>query len=265
MPSLDEIHIKTMTDIKDEPIVEEQEVKVPGPVEEIKEDPVIKEEPIVEKQIVEKPEPILEEPIVIEPEPILDTDISKPGQGKVAIKNSDGVVNYFNNVDEIPEDFEPATYKEFGKAMVDLTDKRISDKKDAEKREESNRLAESQKEVKSLTDQWDNDITVLTKGGILPEDAVEREKEIGDVYAYMGKKAGDGVLVDSFAEAHKAMKYEQLKEAEKIVQKAKDEEVKEKGGKIMSGNGGTSVKTKTEPLPMGVGLDAVHARYSQLL
>jgi hypothetical protein len=60
------------------------------------------------------------------------------------------------------------------------------------------------------------------------------------------------------------MKYEQLKEAEKIVADNKNKVTSERGSKVM-GSGGASKKKTIETLPAGVTLDQVHAKYSGIV
>jgi hypothetical protein len=255
--NLDDVHMKAVHEMDVEPVVDDPVVDPPKVDEPVVEPPKV-DEPVVTPPVVD--EPVVEPPKVVE----LDTDITKPADGKIAIKNSDGDMNYFNNLDEVPDDFEPATYKDFLRFSGEMTEKTQLDRASARDAEVAAQKAENDKEVDAVTSSWDRDIDILTKGGVLPEDSKERETEVGDTYNYIAKKIGEGIVVDSFAEAHKAMKYEQLQEAQKIVTDNKNRVTKEKGGKVMGSEGNSKTK-KIEALPAGVTLDQVHAKYSGLV
>jgi hypothetical protein len=256
--NLDEVHMQEVHKMELEPSEPEEEPK--EPVESPVETPEEPKEPVKEPEEPEQPkeEEPEEEPIVIPPEPELDTDITKPGDGKIGIKNSDGEMNYFNNLDEVPDDFEPASYKEYSKFNVDMSRKMIEDERYAKEREIAINQKAQQEEIDAVTAAWDKDIDVLTRGGILPEDEAARTAEINDVYAYISQKISEGVIVDSFAEAHKAMMYDKMK-AEKI------KTTKAKGSTVMGGSAVPSGKKDIEPLPAGITLDQVHQKYSGLI
>lgn len=219
-----------------------------------------------EDEADEVDKPVTPEPKAPEPAPQLDTDTTKDGAGKISAKDSDGKVHYFNNLDEVPDDFEPYTYKEWGIAVQDFADKKQSDRIAENERKQREAADAQQTEIDDVTKSWEKDITTLTKAGILPKDEAERETEIGDTYAYIAAKLKDGVIIDSFAEAHKGMKYGQMKADLDKKKNEKDKTTKDKGAKVMSGGGQIAGKPKSaEAPPAGVGLDAVHARYSGLV
>lgn len=203
---------------------------------------------------------------VVPDEPIIDTDITKDGTGKISVVDSEGNTFYFNNMNEVPDDFEPESYKAWGVFTSNMAIKVQSDAKAAEERQIAQNAKQQQAEIDAVTESWDKDIDVLTKGGVLPADKKERETAIGDTYAYIASKLGDGIVIDSFAEAHKAMMYDRHQEQIAKEKEAKAKIVKEKGAKILSGTGGISGKPKSpEALPVGTSLDAVHARFSGLI
>lgn len=216
-----------------------------------------------EPEVVDKPQP---QAVTPEPEPEVDTDITKNATGKIAVKDSEGNTFYFNNMDEVPDDFEPSTYKEWGVFTSNMAVKAQSDAKAAEERRVREETASQQAEIDEVTNRWDSEIDVLTKGGILPADAKERENEIGDTYAYIAKNLSNGIVIDSFAAANKAMKFDRDQEAKAKANKEKNDNTKKKGSLVMGGGGGTpsGKKDTPEPLPAGTSLDAVHARYSGL-
>jgi len=214
---------------------------------------------------VEAPQPKVETPAPVV-EPVLDTDITKNGNGKIGIKDSEGNQYYFNNMDELPDDFEPESYKAFGVFNSQMAVKAQSDARVAEEQRARKDAETQQAEIDEVTQRWDKEIEVLTKGGVLPTDEKEREAEVGDTYAYIAKNLSDGVVIDSFAAANKAMKFDREQEAKAKANKAKAEATKKRGSMVMGGGGGTPSGTKkeTEPLPAGTSLDAVHAKYSGL-
>lgn len=198
-------------------------------------------------------------------EPVIDTDITKDGAGKVAVKDAEGNTFYFNNTGEIPDDFEPASYKELMLAGNALARKEISDETAAREAETRKEAQRQQEEIDAVTNSWDKDIDVMTKGGMLPADDKERETAIGDTYAYIAKNLADGVIIDSFAQAHKAMLYDREQEAKVAADKKAADTKKNKGAKVLSGSGGISGKPKVyDSLPPGTSLDAVHAHFSGL-
>lgn len=211
------------------------------------------------------PTPVTDKPEVISPKPELNTDITVKVEGKVAIKDADGNTFYFNNTDEIPDDFEPASYKELMTGTKALYKKEAQDEQSAKDAAIAAEQQRQQAEIDAVTNSWDKDIDVLTKGGVLPKEKEARETEIGDTYAYISKKLADGVIIDSFAEAHKAMKYDQQQEAKAKKAKEDAKNTKERGGKVLSGGGAISNKGKViDAPPAGTSLDAVHARYAGL-
>lgn len=268
--NLDDVHASTMQTLDNEvkPEVDENGEPIPADSAEdtTKPDdtaPVVDEGDKPE-DTVEKPAPVEPpKPVAPEPTPELNTDTTKNAAGKIAVKDSDGTTHYFNNLDEVPDDFEPATYKEWGKAVQDFADKRQSDRAADNERKIADNAKAQQAEIDQVTEDWQKDIASMTKSGALPADEKTRETEVGDVYAYISKQLSKGKIIDSFEEAHKAMKYEEWQAKEKVkAEKLK----KDKGSVVMSGSGGSSGKPKAiDPLPAGIGLDAVHARYSGLV
>lgn len=214
--------------------------------------------------VPEEPAPAPEAPKV-DSEPEIDTDITKEAHGKLAVKDADGNTLYFNNMDEVPDDFEPESYKAWGTFTARMAIKEQSDARAAEERRVQLDKAKQDAEISEVTKRWDSEIDVLSKGGILPADEKEREAEIGDTYAYIAKNLSNGVVIDSFAAANKAMKYD--RQQEELAQKKKEgtDLKKKRGGMVMGGGGGTpSQKKEPEALPPGTSLDAVHARFSGL-
>jgi len=260
--SLDEVHAQAIHQL-DEELLGEKEVDESEEVEEVEEIEEIEE--VEEVEEVEEDEP---EPVVV-PEPVkaveVNTDITEKGEGKIAMRNSDGETIYVNNVDEIPDDFEPSSYKDFAVATQRLNDKAIDDRAIAAKTAADTAQAQRDAEINTVTASWDKDIDTLTKGGVLSKDQKERDVEIGNVYEYIAKNLTDGVVIDSFAQALKSLRYENLQAEQQATKDAKAQETKDKGSVVMGGGGTNPTKPVARvPLPAGLTLDQVHERFSGL-
>lgn len=259
--SLDEVHHKTMMKLENEPVEpEDEEKKEPVEGEPVKEEP--KEKEPVTPEPKEEPKELPKEE---EEEPELDTDITNPGEGKIGIKNSDGEMNYFNNVDEIPDDFEPNSYKEFAQLNVKMAEKEQSDKQAANARAEAKAKSTREKEVQSINDAWESEIKELADKGILPKDDKKRADEVNETYAYMSKRLNEGVRIDSFTEAYKSRMFDKMHDD---TDKKKEEEyklTKDRGSKVMGGSSAASNEKQAPAIPSGTTLDQVHAKYSGLI
>ena len=276
--SLDQLHEQTVHQLDAERI--EADKEEPQPKEEPKEEPKDnkdepapedKEEPEEKPEPEQKPEPKAEpEPELVIPElPELDTDITKNVEGKIAIKNSDGEMNYFNNLEEAPDDFEPASYKDFLRFSADMTRKQMEDEALRKQYEDAITQSELKKETDATIEKWDQEINVLKDSGVLPEDETERQDMINETYEFMSQKIREGVLIESFSSAFKEMQYDRLKngkQEEKQEERQKvNTEKKERGSRIMGGSNPPASNNKAfEPLPAGLTLDQVHAKYSGL-
>jgi hypothetical protein len=195
--------------------------------------------------------------------PELNTDIEKPGEGKVAIKGFDGKTYYFNSVDEVPDDFEPENYKSLMIGFDQLRDKKEADHqaaKAAATKEHNERVAARTKE---LEDSWDSDIDSLTKAKVLPADTKERQAIIDGVFDYMDKALEGGKPIDNFATAYKAYMYDkQQEENAKRDDKVKDAK-KDRGSIVQDGGTKAPASGKNKVIsgpPPGVSLDQVHER-----
>lgn len=215
---------------------------------------------------VDKPET----PAPTEPAAQLDSDTSKPGEGKIAIKDAEGKTSYFNSRDEMPEDFEPASYKALMDAAAQFAKKETADEQAAAeakvKAEADAEVAEAKKRTDALQVEWDKDATDLTSIGFLPKDPKKNEAAKNEVYDYIEKELKDGNIITSFKQAYKSMMYDKEQAKSEEAQKKIDQTKKDRGAMVQGGNGpGTASSGSTrgkviEAPPQGVGLDAVHAR-----
>lgn len=203
---------------------------------------------------------------VVESAPELDLDILKPGTGKVPIKDSEGKTYYFNSLDEVPSDFEPATYKELMVGVDALRDKRDTDRKTATDAQIEADKQAHQKQTEALQKNWDKDADALVESGAFPKDTAKLEKAKNEVYDYIEAEMKQGNIITSFNQAYKGMMYDKQVAADKKKQADLDKAKKDRGS-IVQGGGGGSGETPSargnkivEAPPSGVGLDAVHAR-----
>lgn len=200
------------------------------------------------------------------PAPELDTDTLKPGDGKVAVKSFDGKTYYFNSLDEIPEDFEPSSYKETMRAGKEFARKEQADEVATETAKVTAQQAEAKQRADDLQESWEKDATTLVQAGVLPNKPDELEAAKEEVYSYIEAEMKKGNIITNFNQAYKAMKYDERIEQDKADQKKSNDLKKKRGGMVQSGSGGSSPSTNSnkgrtiEAPPAGIGLDAVHNR-----
>lgn len=207
--------------------------------------------------------------------PTKDTDIEKPGDGKVQIMDAAGKKFYFNDLDEIPEDFEPASYKELMRGTKDLLRKEESDVKAAEQATADAEVAANKKAANDMQDSWEAEASVLTTNGTFPNEPAKLQAAKEEVYGYMeselqkfNKTGGkEGGVYTSFTQAYKAMKFDQAEVARAKAAKDTSDTKKKRAAMVQGGGGGGGNPTggnKTnrgriiEAPPQGAGLDAVH-------
>jgi hypothetical protein len=222
-------------------------------------------------EVVQPPVPPVVEESKVESAAQLDTDITKPGAGKVAVKDADGTTFYFNNSDEIPEDFEPASYKALTKATIELYKKETTDEANASTAEadrlEAERTAENQRQADAMQAAWEVDTKALVDQGLFPKDAKKLVEAQDEVYNYIDSEMKKGNIITSFMQAYKGLQFDKEQVAKAEQQKKIDQAKKNRGGIVQSGSGGSSGDTGsstrgrviTAP-PSGVSLDAVHNR-----
>lgn len=211
------------------------------------------------------PAPVTPEPVKTEPTPELNLDINKDAPGKVSIRDSEGNTLYFNNLDEVPDSFEPLSYKEMMKGVTRLADKAASDAKNISDAQEAAEAEERATATKALEISWETDAKALTDSGLLPK-GEKNEEAKEEVYDYIESEMGKGNIITSFKQAYKSMMYDK-QEADKVSRQKKIDDTKKKrsdliqggsgGGEIQKGQRGNKI---IEAPPQGAGLDAVHAR-----
>jgi hypothetical protein len=202
-----------------------------------------------------------------EPAAQLDTDISKNADGKVAIKDADGNTFYFNNLEEVPDDFEPSSYKSLMVGTKALMEKEQNDKKI-----ESERAADEIKQAhieatEKMQEGWESDASELVQSGVFPNEPKKLEAAKAEVYNYIESELKKGNVITSFKQAYKGMMYDKAEEAKTAKQKEINDAKKKRGSVVQGGSGADASDTKTprgnkviEAPPTGIGLDAVHNR-----
>lgn len=266
-PSLEQVHDANINALNDEggisdpvePEEPEEEPTEPEPVE----------PPVPEPNA---PTPPAEEPAPVpapEPAPV-NTDSTTPGENKIAVRGFDGKTYYFNDLKEVPDDFEPASYKAWGMAVQEFTDKAANDKAHAQADKdlaEQNAAKERQDETaKAIQTSWDTDIKTLTDTKVLPTDQKAREAAVAETYQYIADQLEKGVVIDNFTSAYKSIQYDKMVAKQAEDQKKLDDAKKKNGGMVQPGGAPEAPKGRmVEAPPAGVGLDAVHQKYTHQL
>lgn len=181
----------------------------------------------------------------------------------VKIKDSDGKVHEFAKVDDIPEDFEPATYKELTVATSKLTRREMEVESKIRDAEADREIKERNERVEKIKSEWLAEEEALLKSGDLPKDQEERSKVVEAVYEIMQESSSSGAPINKFTQAFEIYQYRKGKEDAANEFKKADDEKKKKGSKVMSGGGGAisskSSKGKViEAPPSGISLDQLH-------
>lgn len=245
IPSLDEVTELNQHKIEKDDSKDDSSTKQPEDKDD-KTESTSDEQPAVD-EISEERQTAPELPEIVEPEEV-DSEITKQAKNKVPIKSFDGKTYYFNNLDEVPDDFEPASYKQLMVGVDALRDKAETDRKTVADAEKAAEKAELKKRTDAMQVSWDKDIKDL---GI-------NEKDAEAVYDYMETSLKAGIPIDNFSTAYKAMKYESMQEDH---DKELTDKKKQRGARVQSGGSGGGDKPieKIAP-PPGVSLDQVHQR-----
>lgn len=196
----------------------------------------------------------------------LDEDITQKGKDKVAVKDINGTTFYFNNLSQVPKDFEPVSYAEMMVAtgqLIRKEDRDIKAAEDAQTRAQQEAHAEA---TTKLQEAWEIDAGKLVNAGALPKDPTKLEAAKAEVYDYIEKEMKDGNIITSFTQAFKGLQYDKQQEAQAKKQKDLNDAKKKRGSIVQGGGGGgdtdgPSRRTKViEAPPSGVGLDRIHQR-----
>lgn len=229
--------------------------------EEEKEEPETPETP--EEPEVPAEEPEVPEPVVTEP----DTDITKPGVDKVAMKTIDGKTIYITSLDQIPDDADAATPKEWIKVSQELG--KLEAKQQVEAAQARAEFIKSQetKQIKEVQKGWSDEIKSLTDSKRLGDPPAKKDRDNPD-HAYNQRveqvfqilqdsvKPGSKYIIQSFEQALDLLEAKEVKDKTAADEKARNEEKSRRGGLIQSGSSGAT-GTKSTAIPHGVSLDDV--------
>lgn len=247
---LDAVHEKAQHDIDNEEPVDEV-------VPEEKEEPVIEkpEEKPEEDAPVQVPEEPKEEPVVVPP-------IEEEPE-KVSIKDSDGKIQEFASIKDIPDDFEPFSYKEFAVGINKLTELGLEQKQSAKQKAEEDAKAERDARIDKIKEGWQKDQDALIKQGLIPAEEEKNQPIIDGVFTVMQEEMNNNGTTLGFKTAYEIYAHrESLKVKDEEI-KAKNDEKKRRGAFVQPGGSTTpsapSKKGKVfEAPPTGMSLDQVH-------
>lgn len=260
VPSLDQVHELAVEAVENEERENEEEAEQPADKEpESGDEPDTKDEEVVEEDKPEekRPEPTPE--VKEEAAPIQTPEENIP---KVKIKDSDGKEHEFGSTEDIPDDFEPDTYKSFAVATAKLAQREIAVEKAradaATKKIEADRVAS----IDKIKESWDKDLATLVENGDIPKG--DDQKEVVDgIYRVMQEELNAGRPANSFAQAYELYQYREGIKAQNESKAKKAEEKKKRGSKVF-GSGGANPSPSNnrgkvfEAPPAGVSLDQVH-------
>lgn len=200
--------------------------------------------------------------------PELNTDIKAPADNKVMVKDIDGETYFFNSIDEVPNDFEPANAKEWGQAVQKMADnvRAREELKEQSARAQGEQLRlERAQEIRS---QWQAEQQDLVNSGDLPKDEKERQAILDGVMGVINGELEKGRAVGSWTQAYEMYQFRQSKETHAATKQAEKEAIdkqnklkSERGSKIQSGGQAapSGRPTVREGIPTGTTLDQVHA------
>lgn len=197
--------------------------------------------------------------------PLVNPDITQNAEGKVAIEDAEGKTFYFNNLDELPNDFEPATYKGWMVATKALLRKEDTDLANKTKADEAAAQGVQRERAEALEKSWDIDAADLTSAGLFPKDETKNLAAREEVLNYMEAEMKKGNTISSFKQAFKAMSFDKEQAAKAEAQKQEDGAKKKRGGVVQPGSGGSTAPPATnrggkviQGPPSGATLDQVH-------
>lgn len=264
---LDSVHEKTIREMDEEIEKSDQEIEEDNTKDSEEEREAPAEVPELEEDKPNAPE------VPKVPEPEVHEDKAKadfvPPQfeelPKVVVKDSEGKTHEFETVEDIPDDFEPFSYKEYGVALNKLTRRELTlEKQDADLKLAKDN-AETEARIKEVQAEWDADIAKLAGKGEIPKDETKRKETVDGVFILMQDAMNKGRAFASFEQAFEVYSYRQgAKDRE--IQKAKSIAEKKKRGGMIQGGGSAAVgkpngnSQAREAPPTGLSLDQIHER-----
>lgn len=185
---------------------------------------------------------------------------------KVKIKDSDGKVHEFETADDIPDDFEPASYREFAIGTSKLAQREIAVADDKRKTEEKKAEDERLDGINKIKEGWYKDIATLKTAGTLPKEDDKSQPVVDGVFRLMQEELNAGRSINTFAQAFEIYQFRESKKDDGEKQKKINDEKKNRGAKVFSGGAGNPGPTPNkqgkvfEAPPSGISLEQVHER-----
>jgi len=271
--SLDEVHSRMQDDLDKEVLDESEDKPKDGEVDAGEDKPKDDEpkpedkkddEPVVDDK--SEPEPKTPEPA----SPLEDeADTLQAIQEKipkVKVKDSEGVVHEFSSTDEIPDDFEPSTYKDFAVATSKLAQREIAvDKAVADDKTDKDEKARL-KRIDEVSAGWKQELGKLRESGKIDKDEAKSKDVVDGIYQVMQDEMNAGTPVRNLTQAFEIYQYrESIKKDDERV-KSNNDEKKRRGAMVLPGGGANPGKPNPrsgkvfEAPPTGVSLDQVHER-----
>ena len=195
--------------------------------------------------------------------PELDTDIKKSIEGKVAVKNVEGETMFFNNINEVPDDFEPENAKQWGVAVLKLAENVQKRNENISEREEKVQEKNQATRAVEIQDGWRKEQEALAEDGLLPKNPEARQPIVDKVYKVIMDELAEGKPVGSWTQAFNIYEAGRMRAEAADKNKKKDDKKSEQGNKIQSGGTPSpkgTTKEEHESPPAGATLDSVHAK-----
>jgi hypothetical protein len=211
-----------------------------------------------EKPEASDPEPTGEVAEPSTPAPSEAATSSAPTQlPPVKVKSYDGKVHEFHSLDEIPEDFEPSSYKEFARFTQEMMKKEAKEEALAQEAKVTADKQARQGRIDEIKKAWDEDIASLDDK--LPKEKDLRQETIDGVFELMNKELSNGRVID-FAPAYEIYQFRKSQDDKQEEIKKTVADKKTRGAMIQGqGPGGVASKPKIiEGPPQGTSLDDVH-------
>lgn len=182
---------------------------------------------------------------------------------KVVIKDSEGREHEFESAEDIPDDFEPFSYKELAVGTTKLAERQARVRQNAIEAEEKEAEKQRTEAIAKTRAKWESELNDLVKAGMLDKDKNKRQADVDGIYTIMQESINEGSTISSFKQAYEIYKYR--KSQEKEDKTVVNEQKKKAGSRVMPG-GGSKAPASSKPgggkviqaPPSGVSLDAIH-------
>lgn len=215
-----------------------------------------------EEPVVQEETPVVEEPPA--PEPEAQPEPAQPEPEPAPAPEPEPEINLDEfKVEDLPDDYEPKSWKEAIAIAEDRAIKRMKAEeaqKVVAKREEDKANDAALKEVQAA---YDAEITQLTQSDRLPKDQEGNMKRQEEVWAFMNAEnqrrhaAGSKFFINSFEDALERLELREMKAAAAARENQEAEDRKTRGGMIAGGSGAKVPTNPTAGLRSGMSLDDI--------